>query len=256
MSLGMNTATGGFVCHKCQVRGKLPEDLLDLVPYEAMDPGEKPEDITITMPEGFYPLFEEPGVSAQFLDPYRGYILGRAISEQSGFDVQIGAVTGGWYAGRVVIPHWDWANDKLVGWVARTVFGGGDKPKYLYPKGMHRDLMWGEDALQRETDEPALIVEGCFDALPYWPEAIACLGKPRLSHIPAILAAKRPVAIVLDGDAWEEGWALAMKLNFMAQAAELTVRVGCVRLASGEDPGALAEGGRGAELMARARESV
>ena len=49
-------------------------------------------------------------------------------------------------------------------------------------------------------------------------------------HVEALVAAKRPVVFVLDGDAWEESWAWGMKLRFLG------ARSGSVRLPPRMDP--------------------
>ena len=81
-----------------------------------------------------------------------------------------------------------------------------------------------------ETDEPVMVVEGCFDALPYWPDAAALLGKPGEAQVRSLLEAKRPVVVVLDGDSWEEGMMLSMDLELQGQ------RSGYVRLPPKQDP--------------------
>jgi hypothetical protein len=95
-------------------------------------------------------------------------------------------------------------------------------------------FLYNQAALYVETDAPVLIVEGVFDALPYWPHAVACLGKPGEVHRWLMTEAKRPIAVVLDGDAWEEGWGLSEWLR-----TEVNVPVGFVRLPPCTDPGSV-----------------
>jgi hypothetical protein len=104
--------------------------------------------------------------------------------------------------------------------------------KYRYPEGMKRgDHLWNYQALLKETEEPALVVEGVWDGLPHWPDVAACLGKPTRNQYPLLLAAKRPLIVVLDGDAWEECRSLALKLRLDG------MRVKWLRLPPRTDPG-------------------
>jgi DNA primase len=74
------------------------------------------------------------------------------------------------------------------------------------------------------------VVEGVFDALALWPDAVAVLGKPSDQQVDALINAKRPVVIVLDGDAWLEGKWLAARLCLRGK------RAGHIRLPPGVDP--------------------
>jgi len=230
MSLGLNTKTGGYNCFKCGSKGWLPPTLRDLVPDDQPAKPE-PEKVVMTLPDGFIEIYSEPGWSASSFDNAREYMRRRGISDSICAGVGVGGVLRGWLAGRVIIPIIE--DDQVRGWVARDYTKTALRP-YMYPTGMSRHgTLFNAMALREETDEPALIVEGCFDALPYWPDACACLGKPLSTHIPLILAARRPVIISLDGDAWEEGWAFAMKLRHLGG------RVGFVKIPAGEDPGSV-----------------
>jgi len=234
-SLGLNTKTGGYHCFKCGIRGWIPPELRDLLPIDEEDddkPAEPPK--VMTLPEGFIRIYEEPGLSAQIFEPARNYMRGRKnpISDSICAAVGVGAVLSGWLVGRVIIPLYD--RGTVKGWVARDYTKRASLP-YLYPKGLDRSsTLFNMDALLVETDEPLLICEGCFDALPYWPDAVACLGKPIEAHIKLFRQAKRPLVVTLDGDAWEEGWAFAMKLRHI-----LGRHVGFVRLPADEDPGTI-----------------
>jgi DNA primase len=90
--------------------------------------------------------------------------------------------------------------------------------------------MFNHATLLKETDTPAIIVEGVFDAIAFWPDAVAVLGKPTPAQVYALASARRPIAVVLDGDAWEEGEMLALKLRFEGQ------RAGSVHLPPRVDP--------------------
>ena len=101
--------------------------------------------------------------------------------------------------------------------------------RYRYAPGGRRAL-FNEAALHVETDQPVLLVEGVFDAFPYYPNAVAFGGKPTDEQVAALLAAKRPMVSTLDGDAWQEAEALAMRLHLAGKRADW------MRLPPGRDP--------------------
>ncbi len=129
--------------------------------------------------------------------------------------------------------------------MARDYTGLSSVP-YLYPKRMRRpELLYNEPALYVETDVPVLVCEGVFDAAVAFPDSVACLGKPLQAHVEKLRRARRPVVVCLDGDAWEEGWALAQTLKLHGVCA------GNLRLPPKTDPEEL---GRGRKwLMQEAR---
>lgn len=131
---------------------------------------------------------------------------------------------------RVIIPIMGPSGEAQIGFVART-WGKTAMVNYLYPKGMPRGAaLFNHAEIWRETDEPVLVCEGVFDALPYWPNAVACLGKPTDDQIESLTTAKRPIAVCLDGDAWREGKVAAMRLQYDG------ARAGYVKLPPTEDP--------------------
>lgn len=120
----------------------------------------------------------------------------------------------------------------LVGWVGRSLDDNA-KLRYIYPEGMERgEYLFNEAALSRADSHPLLVVEGCFDALPYFPQACAVLGKPSAGHIRKLRESSRELVVALDGDAVREGYALMLQLQMMGKQ-----NVSWVRLPPGEDPG-------------------
>jgi DNA primase len=83
----------------------------------------------------------------------------------------------------------------------------------------------------RETDEPLLVVEGMFDALPYIGSAVALLGKPSDIQVRMLAESRRPLVIALDGDAIRDSRALQQRLKLRG------VTAGMVKLPPGMDPG-------------------
>jgi DNA primase len=145
------------------------------------------------------------------LSEARDYLRRRHIREELWSEAGIGACIRGYAAGRVVVPVTA-PDGTWFGWVGRA-WGKSSLP-YIYPKGMRRGhLLYNHDALLVETDEPVFVVEGVFDALALWPNAVAVLGMPTRQHLAALKLSKRPVVSLLDGDARRQGHALALQLR-------------------------------------------
>lgn len=182
-------------------------------------------------PEGFYTLSEEPALSSESAEPARKYLRGRGLTDEAVWaDAKLGVCLSGKQAGRVIVPVLS-ADDEWVGWVGRVWEKKTSALTYVYPPGMRRgEVLYSQGILLVPSDKPVLIVEGVFDSLAFWGDSAALLGKPSGSQMDALVASKRPIAVVLDGDAWRDAEALAMSLRIEGQ------RAGCVRLPAGKDP--------------------
>lgn len=217
-SWSISLSTGYWTCWKCGGSGVLRDRKAPEV-YVEPPPVEPPR-----LPVGFLPLAHGPGRTAEVCAAAREYLAGRGIGPRLAEEAGIGFVPD-WM--RVVVPIYGVAG--LRGWVARSIVP--TERTYLYPKGFSRaDTLYNEACLDVESAEPALVVEGVFDALAWWPRSVAVLGKPSDWQVARLSAARRPIAVCLDGDAWREGWALAMQLRLNGQSA------GCIRLPPGLDP--------------------
>jgi DNA primase len=215
-SLGIKPGIAFFTCFKCGARGRLPDDDV-LTSFKAIVEPKAEGEVTFEAPPGFEALGDDDAWTSTFLEEPREYMGKRGISRATIISAGIGAVVFGKLAGRIVVPCFDLDGDTWLGYSARDWTGKQD-PKYKYPYGMQRQrFLYNQGALYKDTDEPVMIVEGVFDALPYWPNAVACLGKPGETHrkLLADEAITRPIAVCLDGDAHEEGWSLSeiLKLN-------------------------------------------
>ena len=231
-SLAINVERGAFKCHKCGIAGYRSGADRETPLTDA----EKPTPVAeVPLPDGFVKLGVEPALSARSMRRPREYLLKRNVTLDAVRQAGIGFVPSGWLKRRVCVPISSLGRGR-VGWVARDITGRSDKP-YMYAKGMRRaSMMFNEHALWRPTDEPAVLVEGVFDALPHWPHAVALLGKPSHMQVRMLLAAARPLVVALDGDAWREGWALAQKLRLLGREAY------SIRLPPLSDPGDMAPG--------------
>jgi hypothetical protein len=222
-SMSVASGTGLYYCHRCEHGGRLreaPDPYADVSVEQTIEVTEPPD--------GFIPLGHEPGLSAESLEDARAYARKRGLDEAMCREMGVGAVLDGYYAGRIIIPMLNDERD-WVGYVARDWTGRAQKP-YLYPRGMSREHLFNESALWERTEEPVLVVEGVLDTVPYWPDAVAVLGKPSHTQKESLMRAQRPVVLVLDGDAWREAHALCMELRLFGRTA------GWVRLPPKKDP--------------------
>jgi hypothetical protein len=228
--LGLHVATGKWHCFRCGSGGiitDLPDDITDLKPET---PEDKETRRPVEPPEGFRPIYDGDWLTALMCAAPLDYLRGRGLSDELGKEAGIGAVFEGKLRGRVVVPIYDLDGGTWLGWSARAWYAGAFR-KYLYPSGMMRaELIYNHKALHVATDKPVYVVEGVFDALALWPDAVAVLGKPSSFQVDALEIAKRPVVVCFDGDAWREGDALSRKLRFLGQ------RAGFIRLGPGIDP--------------------
>lgn len=223
-SLAISVSTGWYKCWKCAVTGRIDR------PEDAMDIPERAPTEHVDAPEGYMVLCEEPAKSAVSVEDARQYLRSRGLTDESVWaEVGIGCCLSGRWANRVVVPVRS-PEGPWWGWVSRIWSRGVPDPYRTAPGMVLGSGVFNHAALLQEIDEPVIVVEGCFDALPYWPDAVACLGKPKAAQVGSLVGAKRPVVVVLDGDAWEEGQMLAMDLELQGQ------RAGYVRLPPKEDP--------------------
>jgi len=177
----------------------------DLPTVEAPDPQ------ALEAPEGFTLLGDGDGLTAFSFKPARVYLSSRRISRKTCQEIGIGATLNGKAAYRVIVPVK--VGREWFGWVGRS-WVEKSPLRYLYPRGMPRgEILFNAAALKVETTKPAFIVEGVFDALPHWPDAVACLGKPTDEQFSIMLEAARPLVIALDGDAWRESESLVFALR-------------------------------------------
>lgn len=217
-----------FRCYRCGAWGYTNEQGETRAPLPPAPLVDAPE---VELPEGFVSLRtidDLMSFSARRLGPALRYLEGRGVSFEIAADIGIGFCAAGKYANRVVIPVYD--GERLVGWSARDITGRAER-KYENAPGMMRDrMLFNMNAIARVTAQPLICAEGGFDALAYWPDAVCFLGKPSPGQLPIILQARRPLAIVLDGDAWREGWAYARRLQLRG------LKAGSVRLPPKRDP--------------------
>lgn len=231
-SLGVSVRTGRYHCWKCGSSDRIPHfdpaDIDCARDMGAQDEG--PQEIS--PPENYIALSSRDAQSSIACRPAYDYLLGptpkcRGLDLDTVFDAEIGCCPTGRYQGRVVIPLF--ADDGAWLWyVARSWVKKAEKP-YIYPSGNRVGLIYNHKLLHVETDEPVAVVEGVFDAISVG-NAVAILGKPSEEQFWALASARRPLAIVQDGDAHTLGLSMMLRLRFEG------ARVGNIRLPPGLDP--------------------
>ena len=225
--------SGKYGCWKCKIYGRLretPEEWENLPGYD------KEEEVqTIEAPEGFLYLGQEPAWSSVDAMAPIEYAMERGVSADLIWEARLGYCPKpeDWrLKKRIIIPILGTDGETWMGYVARRWYKKkGDPLPYLYSDDLIRRLvLYNAQALLVTTDIPVLVVEGAFDALYYWPHAVATLGTFSDEQVDLLAGAKRPVCIVMDGDAADVGLGMAKKLFDMGHVA------GAVRLPPGKDP--------------------
>lgn len=229
-SLGIKPEIMFFTCFKCGARGRLREEDIGVQVWRPVVVDDDGKKLDLGPPEGYEELGSDDAWTSIFLAAPRRYVEGRGITRQTVIEAGIGAACDGYHAGRIIVPTFDLDGRTWLGFVGRD-WTNKHPLRYRYPRGMPRaKFLYNQVALYVPTDEPVLVVEGVFDALPFWPNVVACLGKPGEIHRRLLAEATRPIAVCLDGDAHNEGWALSEWLRLYGR------RAGAVRLPPGRDP--------------------
>lgn len=220
---------GGWHCFRCGTKGRLKSgEVSDDELFAGSD-----EDWTTGEPESFELLFDEEGMSALSLERPRDYLTKtRKLDARVLRRARVGYCSSGRYKNRIVIPIFRPGDARWRGFVTRIVPPATAKAAYLYAKDMPRGtFLYNEEVLGEETDAPAIVVEGCLDALALWPDGVAVLGKTSGDQVDILAAARRPIAVAFDPDVSEnDGAILANVLRTKGRSA------GFVRLPSGCDP--------------------
>lgn len=222
-SFWVEAETGKYGCFKCHTRGRLSDVPTGIAGTVKAEPVWQ-----MPPPEGYEEL---AGCRAIVTRPARQYIASRGIACEAIAGAKVGAVLQGWWRERIIVPCLDTDGKTWLGYVGRDWTDRSELGRYLYPKGMQRgQLLYNLPALFRRTRTPLLCVEGIFDALAWWPNACAFLGKPSYRQRDLLMHARRPLVVVLDGDAWAEGEALSAYLRLNGKAC------GWIRLPPCTDP--------------------
>lgn len=256
-SAGLNTNTGGVNCFKCGLSGYL--DGYGTGPSGAAQERNTAQDWEpVEQPPGFVFLDSSAGRRNTYRRA-RQYMFNRGVPAEMWGPLGIGVCDAGTYVGydiekikvarrlngRICVPVTE-SNGVWRGYVGRAYYDNAYRKYQNAPGNWREGCVWNPRALLLDDPDPVLVMEGLFDALPSYPNAIALLGKPTTFQLALLLASVRPVVMCLDGDAWRLSRAVAFKLHLLGQ------RVGFVKLPPERDPNDLDP----THLMTAARESV
>lgn len=228
-------ATGKWSCWRCKAYGWLtPQDTLS---NAFQTPSRSSNAVSvIDPPEGFHELGRYPSIIDNAAHEYalkRGITRDAIAATRMGMTLHRADREAGEqdFRGRLIIPILDPRDpSSWFGYVGRDYTGRSGLP-YLYSKGMSRArVLYREEVLWRETDVPALGVEGTLDAAFLYPDGFAVLGTWGQEQMEKLKAARRPVVWVLDGDAWRKGEAASMTMEVLG------IRGGSIRLPPKMDP--------------------
>ncbi len=229
-SLSFNLRSGSYRCFKCGVEGWI-RNWGEEGPEIDDEDDHEPAQTTVEKPAGYLPLWEGAALETALARPAIAYAE-RRCPRRLWQELQIGAciVDGEPQFGRVIVPVLD-DHDKWQGWVGRMWRDGTLKPYYNMPGHWASEVLFNPRALaDHQASTPLVLVEGVFDAIHLWPHAVAVLGKPGPAQVAQLLRTRRSVAVLLDGDAWREGWALAQDLRLEG------IKAGSIRLPPRTDP--------------------
>lgn len=215
---------GIFKCFRCGIKGLLG----GYVTEHKEEDFESERYRSVKAPSWFLSSVDPEVTSSLAAQPGIRYAESRGFDAALRAAVGMGVAVSGKYAESIVVPHRD-ARGDWWGFTSRKWYGKCDMP-YRYPDGMSRERMFNDQALLVDTDDPCLWMEGVLDSVLYWPDVTAGLGKPIEDHVVLAKKAKRPIAMVLDGDAWREGERFMMRLRLEGLTA------GAVRMPPGRDP--------------------
>lgn len=254
-NLAINPDTGAYVCWRkfhCGTAGNfLPESSVSLdytfakpelggaysevfewlrQHEEADEFGDEPPPPLPIDLEGYIPLDpKKPGRGV----PYLLYLRGRGVSMQTVVEAKLGYAVEGPYRNCVIIPilkHGSYTGQAVYRDIRER---NGRTTTNKNTVGYDRRFLLNGDALEVESSEPVAIVEGEFDALPHWPHAVPVSGKPSDAQLGLLAQARRPIVLMLDGDA---------RVSTITMTTRLRVRGANVRAAfppPGKDPGDL-----------------
>jgi DNA primase len=149
----------------------------------------------LRLPREFIPLWK-PSPSFAYTNAVR-YLKDRNIN---GYDIiryQLGYVTEGPYANRIIVPSYD-ASNKLNYFIARSFFD--DRLKYKNPP-VSKNVVMFENQINWRM--PIILCEGVFDAIAIRRNVIPLLGKfvPTALLTQLVVNKVKDVYVVLDSDA-------------------------------------------------------
>lgn len=225
-----NSATNGYCCLRCKTKGRLRKgDYQSVETYEVVDTTQSQAPTPISAPLGYAPLYQDGVATRSDLEFARKFVASRGVSVEAAKALKFGATRKGEFAGRLIMPIVA-SDGSWLGFSSRIVDGNPRSIKYKYPVSMQRDkLLFNAQALVA-NHEFVYVVEGALDAAYLYPNAVALLGTPSQTQINMLAKSSARLCVVMDGDAWELGARIALRLRLYGACA------GSIRLPVGLDP--------------------
>ena len=222
---GVNIRLGVTNCFKCGYKPKLfwffvekcglsYNEAKELMEYDTKSVyiNKAVTNIELKLPDSFCSINDVEGGLKVLLDDWlltNGIVLSDA--EALGFGVATNKLEK--YYGRLIIPVYE--DGKLKTFLARALLNH-IQPRYLFPPVSRGGLIWGIDSQEiLKYDNEVIICEGWKDA--YKVKGIALLGKhfhkEQIKKILSKIPIEFSLGVMLDKDAWKEGFKLADELN-------------------------------------------
>ena len=247
LSCGVNINTGKVKCFRCESFSVFSELKDETYVPELVTKDDIP---TIEAPPGFVSLAHDSALKYPRYSEAIKYAVSRKIPKELFHELQVGV--GDRFTAdveefdettrklacrlhkKIIIPIT--IEGKWVGYVGRSY---EDAPYMKFCNSVNswrKHCVWNMDSLYDANlvGKPLLVMEGILDAIPYYPYAVALMGKPSREQTNLLSTVNRPIIVCLDGDATRESEALSLKLKVLGK------RSSHIRLAHGEDPNSAA----------------
>lgn len=221
---GVNIRLGVTNCFKCGYKPKLfwffvekcglsYNETKELMEYDTKSIYINKDviNVELKLPDSFCPINAVKGGLKVLLDDWlltNGIVLSDA--EALGFGIVTNKLEK--YYGRLIIPVYE--DGKLKTFLARALLNH-IQPRYLFPPISRAGLIWGLDLQEIFKYNEVIITEGWKDA--YKVKGIALLGKnfnkEQIKKVLNKVPVEFSLGVMLDKDAWKEGYKLAEELN-------------------------------------------
>lgn len=201
--------------------------------YDVKPKRNRSEIVFANLPAEFEPLSTKyNGHKQRRLEKFRQYLYGRDVSQFLIDEANLGCVADGKLSGMIIIPYYK--SGEVIGWCGRYIH----YKRYHYPEDWPKTQWpYNGDILLQETDKPAIVVEGQFDALNLWPYGTGVGGQPTEDDWDLLLEAKRPLVLAFDADEGVKSEYGRKKLLLKAFRKGFKLTVAWMRLPPGTDPG-------------------
>lgn len=237
----------GFGIPEDSVKAILMRNLASVLKHEAIpNPQKAKEDTpflqqpTIELPPHSLPVMGDH----EWCEVARAYLESRAIAPET---VRAFVSLDPKYEGRIILPVYDYTDERLVYWQARSM--DDSEPRFKNPVAGKETAIFNEAALhQHGNPAPIYVTEGIFDAWSCGSTGIAPMGSKLTEHVlhkfrRASLRGKSLVFVIDKNDknnngynlgvqALSEGWKIVVMPDNISDANKCRQELGSMFLAS------------------------